>query len=213
MERIAEDGDVRIDRLTLGVFGTNSYILTCPRTGDSVLVDAPAEASSILKALEGTTPRYILMTHNHFDHTGALTEVQSRLKIPVGAHRLDAPGLPLKPDILFEGGETISCGDMGLKVMHTPGHTAGSLCFFAGKHLISGDTIFPGGPGKTGSPAHFTLIIEAITSKIFVLPDETAVYPGHGDYTVLRKEKEEYAIFSSRSHDRALCGDVLWLSP
>ena len=175
-------------------------------------MDAPAEASEILKASKGTNPRYILITHNHMDHIGALSELKSKLRIPIGAHRLDAKGLPLRPDILLEDGEEVSCGKMSLKVLHTPGHTPGSLCFLVGKHLISGDTIFPGGPGKTKSPADLKLIIESITSKIFVLPDDTAIYPGHGDSTLLRKEKEEFAIFSSRSHDPNLFGDVLWLS-
>ena len=212
MGRVAKNGYVQIDRLKLGPFDTNSYILTCPLTGDSVLVDAPGEASEILKASKGTHPRYILITHNHMDHIGALTELKSRLRIPIGAHRLDAKGLPLRPEILLEDGEKVSCGKMSLIVLHTPGHTPGSLCFWVGNHLISGDTIFPGGPGKTKSPTDLKLIIESITSKIFVLPDDTAIYPGHGDSTLLRKEKEEFAIFSSRPHDPNLFGDVLWLS-
>ena len=212
MGRVAKNEYVQIDRLKLGPFDTNSYILTCPLTGDSVLVDAPGEASEILKASEGTNPRYILITHNHMDHIGALSELRSRLRIPVGAHRLDAKGLPLRPDILLEDGEEVSCGNMRLRVLHTPGHTPGSLCFLVGKHLISGDTIFPGGPGKTKSPIDLKLIIQSITSKIFVLPDDTVLYPGHGDSTLLRKERERFAIFSSRSHDPNLFGDVLWLS-
>jgi hydroxyacylglutathione hydrolase len=210
--RIAKKEDVQIDRLKLRAFDTNSYILTCPLTGNSVLVDAPAEATEILKALEGTNPGYILITHNHMDHIGALSELKSRLRIPVGAHRLDAKGLPIRPDILLEDGEKVSCGNMSLRVLRTPGHTPGSLCFLVGKHLISGDTIFPGGPGKTKSPIDLKLIIQSITSKIFVLPDDTVLYPGHGDSTLLRKEREEFAIFSSRSHDPNLFGDVLWLS-
>jgi len=99
-----------------------------------------------------------------------------------------------------------------LKVLHTPGHTAGSLSFLTGKYLISGDTIFPGGPGKTGSPDMFRQIVNSITEKIFALPDDTQVYPGHGDATVLKKEKEEFTVFSSRPHSPDLCGDVLWLS-
>jgi glyoxylase-like metal-dependent hydrolase (beta-lactamase superfamily II) len=210
--RVAKNEYVQIDRLKLGPFDTNSYILTCTLTGDSVLVDAPGEASEILKALEGTHPKYILITHDHMDHIGALRELKSRLRIPIGAHRLDAKGLPLRTEILLEDGEKVSYGKMSLKVLHTPGHTPGSLCFWVGNHLISGDTIFPGGPGKTKSPTDLKLIIESITSKIFVLSDDTAIYPGHGDSTLLRKEKEEFAIFSSRPHDPNLFGDVLWLS-
>ena len=106
----------------------------------------------------------------------------------------------------------ISFGKVKLEVLHTPGHTPGSLCFRTGKYLISGDTIFPGGPGKTRSPAELSQIIKSITEKLFVLPDDTQIYPGHGDSTVLKKEKDEFAVFSSRAHNPNLYGDVLWLS-
>jgi glyoxylase-like metal-dependent hydrolase (beta-lactamase superfamily II) len=181
-------------------------------TGESVLVDAPAEADEILKQLKGTHPRYILITHRHMDHVGALSELKSKLRIPIGAHRLDADGLPQRPEIFLDDGEKVSFGKISLKVLHTPGHTPGSMCFVIGKYLISGDTLFPGGPGKTESPADSKQIIESITKKIFVLADDTEIYPGHGDPTLLSKEKTEFAIFSSRSHDPNLFGDVLWLS-
>lgn len=212
MARIAKNEYFQIDRLKLGPFDTNGYVLTCCLTRDSVLVDAAAEATEILKALTGTSPRYILITHNHMDHIGALSELKSKLRIPIAAHRLDAKGLPLRPDILLEDGDKVSCGNISLKVLHTPGHTPGSLCFLVEKHLISGDTIFPGGPGRTMSPADLKLIIQSITTKIFVLPDDTEIYPGHGDSTLLKKEKKEFAVFSSRSHDSNLFGDVIWLS-
>ena len=212
MERVATDVCLQIDRLQLGPFNTNCYLLTCPMTGDSVWVDAPAEVSAILKASERTHPRYILITHNHGDHTGALSQLKSKIRVPIGVHRLDLKGLPLPADILLEDGERISCGNLTLTVLHTPGHTPGSLCFLVGKHLISGDTIFPGGPGKTNSPTDFERILESISRKILVLPDDTVIYPGHGDSTILRKEKEAFALFSSRSHDPKLCGDVLWAS-
>ena len=220
MARVAKNEYVQIDRRTLGPFTTacdphcytNCYIITCPHTGDSVLVDAPAEASEILKQLKGTNPRYILITHSHTDHFGALSELKSKLGIPVGAHRLDADGMSLRPDFLLDDGEEISFGNIRLKVLHTPGHTPGSVCFLVGKYLMSGDTVFLGGPGRTESPDDLTQIIESITCKVFVLPDATEIYPGHGDPTIVRKEKTELAIFSSRSHDPNLFGDVLWLS-
>ena len=212
MERVVTNDCLQIDRLQLGAFNTNCYLLTCPMTGDSVWVDAPAEVSAILKASERTHPRTILITHNHGDHTGALSDLKSKLRIPIGVHPLDAKGLPLPADILLEDGARIPCGNITLEVLHTPGHTPGSLCFLVRKYLISGDTIFPGGPGKTRSPTDFRRIIESITRRIFVLPDETVAYPGHGASTILRKEKEEFASFSSRSHNPELCGDVLWAS-
>jgi len=209
---VAKDNDIQIERLELGPFGTNAYIVICQKTRDSVLIDTPADASKIMDGLKGTNPKYILLTHNHMDHLGALAELHSKLKVPLAAHALDAGDLPSPPEMLLNDRDTVPFGNTKLKVLHTPGHTPGSLCFKAGIYLISGDTIFPGGPGKTGSPADFRQIIKSITEKIFVLPDDTQIFPGHGESTILKKEKDEFAIFSSRPHNPNLCGDVLWLS-
>jgi glyoxylase-like metal-dependent hydrolase (beta-lactamase superfamily II) len=212
MALVVKDDNIEIEKLELGPFGTNAYVLVCRATGDSVLVDTPAEASKIVERLKGTNPRYILITHNHMDHLGAFSELKAKLGVPVGAHPLEAGRLPSAPEILLDDGDIVSFGNIELKVLHTPGHTPGSLCFLTGQYLISGDTIFPGGPGKTRTPADLRQIIESLTEKIFVLPDDTQVYPGHGDPTVLKKEKDEFAVFSARAHDPGLCGDVLWLS-
>ena len=212
MAIVAKEDTLQIERLELGPFGTNAYIITCRQTGDSVLVDTPADAGVIMRSLEGTNPRYILLTHNHMDHLGAFTELRSELKVPVAAHPAGIGGLPSQPEILLHDGDTVSFGDVILEVLHTPGHTPGGLCFRTGKYLISGDTIFLGGPGKTRTPADLRQIIESITDKIFVLPDDTQIYPGHGDSTTLKKEKDDFAVFSSRPHDPNLCGDIVWLS-
>jgi hydroxyacylglutathione hydrolase len=212
MTQVAKNDQIQIDKLTLGPFDTNSYIITCRLTGDSVVVDAPAEAAEILKGLRGTNPRYILITHSHMDHLGALSELKSKLRVPVAVHPLEAKNLPSLPEMLLGDDDTVSFGNGELRVLHTPGHTPGSVCFLTGKYSISGDTIFPGGPGKTQSPPALRQIIESITSRIFVLPEDTQIYPGHGNSTILKKEKAEFAVFSSRPHDPDLCGDVLWLS-
>ena len=146
------------------------------------------------------------------DHTGAINELKSKLNVPIASHSADASRLPLDPELLMNDEDKITIGNLKLKVLHTPGHTLGSLCFLTDRYLISGDTLFPGGPGKTGTPDDFKQIVESLKKKIFILPDDTPVYPGHGDATVLKKEKEEFAIFSSRPHSPNLCGDVLWLS-
>jgi len=209
---VAKDNNIQIERLELGPWGTNAYIIICLQTGNSALIDAPADASKIVNRLQGTNPKYILLTHNHMDHIGALSELRSKLKVPLAAHAADAKSLPSPPEMLLSDGDTVSFGNIKLEVLHTPGHTPGSLCFKIGKYLISGDTIFPGGPGKTRSPTDLGQIIKSITDKIFVLPDNTQIYPGHGDSTVLKKEKDKFAVFSSRTHAPNLCGDVLWLS-
>lgn len=212
MAIVEENNQIQLKRIEISPYGTNAHIIVCRSTAESVLVDAPGKADLLTESLEGTKPKYILMTHSHFDHTGALSHIKSRMNVPVAAHSADAERLPVTPDILLNDGETLTFGNVDLKIIHTPGHTPGSLCFLLDKILISGDTLFPHGPGKTGSPAAFRQIIESLESKIFILPDDTLIYPGHGDPSILQKEKEEYTIFSSRSHSPNLCGDVLWLS-
>ncbi len=212
MAIVAKDDALQIERLELGSFGTNAYIVICQKTRDSVLIDAPAEPNTIMDRLKSTNPKYILLTHNHLDHIGALAELRAGLKVPLAAHGLDARNLSSPPEILLSNGDMTPFGNLKFEVLHTPGHTPGSLCFKVGCYLISVDTLFPGGPGKTRSPSDFKQIIKSITERIFVLPDDVQIYPGHGDFTVLKKAKDEFAAFSSRPHNPDLCGDVLWPS-
>jgi hydroxyacylglutathione hydrolase len=211
MTIIMEDNAIRLERLELGPFGTNAYIVGCPATQESVLVDAPAEPEVIIDKLGSATLKYILLTHSHIDHIGALAQLRAELRVPLAAHAADAGNLAPPPDVLLNDGDVIRLGELKFTVLHTPGHTPGSLCFKVGSYLISGDTIFPGGPGKTGSPENFRQIIKSISERIFVLPCDTQIYPGHGDSTVLKKEKDEFAVFASRPHAGNLHGDVLWL--
>ena len=206
------DGEIRIKKLAVQPFGTNCYIVACPRSGESIIVDTPGDASRILAEAKETTVRCIVITHTHFDHLGAFGEVRDKLKAPVAIHPLEAGALPSPPDVMLEDGAVVNFGTQAARVLHTPGHTPGSVCLLIGKHLFSGDTLFPGGPGKTGTPAAFEQIVSSINERVIVLPDETLVYPGHGEDTVLSKEKQEYAIFSNRPRPSGLCGDVLWLS-
>jgi glyoxylase-like metal-dependent hydrolase (beta-lactamase superfamily II) len=105
----------------------------------------------------------------------------------------------------------VQFGKRSIQALSTPGHTPGSTCFLVGNHLFSGDTLFPGGPGKSRSPQAFRQEIDSITSKLLVLPDETAVYPGHGDDTTIGNARAEYQLFASRPHPDDLHGDVSWL--
>ena len=191
---------------------SNPTYLICRKTGYSVVIDAPGEPGKIIESLAGTTPKYILMTHNHIDHVGALSALKTEIGVPIAAHLLDADNLPAQADTLLSDGDTVSFGNIQLRVLHTPGHKPGSLCFLTDGYLISGDTLFPGGPGKTISPDAFRQIMTSITSRLLDLPPDIRIYPGHGEPAVLGQEKPAIIEFSSRTHPSNLCGDVLWAS-
>ncbi len=117
------------------------------------------------------------------------------------AERIDRP---------LADGDELSVGEVTGRAIHTPGHTPGSTCFLVGRFLIAGDTLFPGGPGHTNSPQELQQTIQSITQRLYALPDETVILPGHGDDTTIGRSKQEYAAFASRPHPPELCGDVLW---
>ncbi|MDP2919204.1 MAG: MBL fold metallo-hydrolase [Dehalococcoidia bacterium] len=212
MTIVAEDNKVRIEKLDPGgVMWANPYLVTCKQTGESVLVDTPGNPDVMLTQVIDKHVKYILMTHNHGDHISALAALKAALKVPVAGHELDAHKYPVPLDIKLEDSAVVTFGRLEMKVYHTPGHTKGSLCFLVGTYLLAGDTLFPHGPGHTVSPANFHQIVQSLTEKIFVLPDETLVFSGHGDGTVLWKEKDEFRQFSAKPHRPDLFGDVLWL--
>lgn len=181
---------LRLRKLEVGSFENNCYILSCSEIRDAVIIDPAADAPRILEESEGLIVRYVLITHGHSDHTGALTQVRSSTGALVGIHPLDAHMLPIPPDVHIQDGDSIRFGELGLKVLHTPGHSPGGTCFLIDKHLFTGDTIFPGGPGNTALlRADYSQIMKSIWEKIFTLPDDTVIYPGHGANTTVGREK------------------------
>ncbi len=179
-------------KLALGPHDNNVYVVACERTRESVVIDASHDAAQIAEAAAGTRVQAILLTHGDPDHIDALEDLRARLGVPVAIHPADAGLLPAPPDRELADGETIRVGDGTLRVIHTPGHTPGSVCFYSAEDatLIAGDTLFPGGPGATrGDPERFAQIIASIREKLFILPDETAVRPGQGTDTTIGAEK------------------------
>ena len=206
------EGDVRINKINMGPYDNNGYILVCPETNEGIIIDTPAEPEKLLSEIGDVKIGHILITHNHQDHLLGFNEITSSVGAPVGIGTNDASALPRPPELDLKDGDVIKFGNQELQVLATPGHTDGGVCLLVGKHLFSGDTLFPGGPGKTRSPEALQQIIGSITNKLLVLSDDTAVYPGHGSDTSIGDARREYQAFASRSHPSGLSGDVTWSS-
>ena len=181
---------MELKRLEVGSFENNCYIVSCAETGEAVIIDPAAEAQKIIKEIKRKMVKFILITHGHMDHIGALEEIRKETRALVGIHEGDSLALRQKADFFLGDGQALKFGNLEIKAIHTPGHTPGGVCFLIGKVLFSGDTIFPNGPGNTALPgADYRQILKSIHSKIFPLPSETIIYPGHGLETTVGKEK------------------------
>lgn len=206
------EGEIQIRKVVVGPYENNAFVVICPQTKESVIIDTPAEPEKVLAEAEGTHVKGILMTHTHADHTAGHQEIKSKTGAPVAVHPLAAKKLPEPPEILYDHGDTFKFGNITLQVIHTPGHTPEGISLLTGRHLFVGDSLFPGGLGHTPSPQAFKQLLKSITERLYPFPDETFVYPGHGSDTTIGKSKEEYAIFSQRPHPPDLHGHVQWLT-
>ena len=203
--------ELRVVRVgPLGPFDNNAYLIVDPAGRESMIVDAPPEGERILEAARGTRVSRIIVTHRHGDHWAAIDVLRSATNAPVYCHEADREPHSDKVDGVLADGEEIGLGGGRLRVIHTPGHTPGSVCLLTGRVLIAGDTLFPGGPGHSDRPEDLQQELRSIVERLFILPDETGVYPGHGDGTTIGRAKQEYVVFASREHPEDLCGDVLW---
>jgi len=187
-----DEPSLRIRRFVVGPYENNVYVVACPRTGEAVLVDAAADADRIVAECADVTVRQVLTTHGHFDHVGAALEVTERLGVPFRLHPADVHpeicDLPI--DQPLTDGEVVVIGDVEVAVLHTPGHTPGSSVFAVGDHLLTGDTLFPGGPGATRwDYSSFDTIIGSIRERLFTRADHVSVHPGHGDPTTIGSER------------------------
>lgn len=198
----------------LGPYANNVYIIADAASKQAIFIDAPIGSAKALDAAKPYDVREIVVTHRHGDHWAEIDSVKKTLGVPVRCHDADRAPYAAKLDGTVADGEEIALGEARVRVVHTPGHTPGSVCLLvetgAGPALISGDTLFPGGPGRSDSPAALQEMIASITSRLLVLPDGTAVHPGHGDGTTIGASKREYAVFASKAHPPDLCGDVTW---
>jgi len=185
-----ESTGVRVDKLVVGPFENNVFVVRCTRTGDAVLLDAANEHELLLDVCRATGVRRVLTTHGHWDHIQAVEAVRDA-GIDVGIAAEDAEMLP-SYDFVIPDDEIYAVGDLRLRAVHTPGHTKGSTSFvLEGSPVVfTGDTLFPGGPGNTSTPgASFDEVITSIDRRLFTLAPETLVLPGHGLDTTVGEER------------------------
>lgn len=185
----------------------NNYLIIDESSKEAALIDCSSYDENILIELkkQGATLKYVLLTHGHFDHIGGLNDLPENVEVlmhsgdiewvnqvndylpMIGMSSMEVP----KIDRNIEDGEIIKLGELEIKVIHTPGHTQGGVCFYTERHLFSGDTIFRKSVGRCDLPGgNFSQIVESIENKIFTLPDDTVIYPGHGRTTTVDWEKE-----------------------
>lgn len=192
-----------IAKLSVGPMDNNAYLLRCRTTGEQVLVDAANEAPRLLELIGDAGLATVVTTHQHMDHWMALEEVVAETGARPLAHAEDAPGLPIKVEPVA-GGDRVSVGDCTVEVIHLRGHTPGSIALLyqdpgGTSHLFTGDSLFPGGPGRTTNPTDFTQIMDDLEAKVFgPLPDETWVYPGHGNDSTLGAERPHLGEWRTR---------------
>ena len=190
---------VEIDKYVVGPFENNVFVVRDLGSGEALIIDAANEHDLLLEVSRATGVRRVLTTHGHWDHIQAVTALRDA-GIEVGIAEADAAMLP-SYDFTIPDGEVLRVGELALRSIHTPGHTPGSTCFELLGHPIvfSGDTLFPGGAGNTATEgASFDQIIESIDRRLFTLPPNTLVFPGHGLDTTIGTERPQLDAWVER---------------
>ncbi|MEU9299364.1 MBL fold metallo-hydrolase [Streptomyces sp. NPDC048269] len=202
---VHELADLMISKVAVGPMNNNAYLLRCRATDEQLLIDAAADADTLLSLIGDDGIASVVTTHQHGDHWGALQAVVDATGATTYAGAFDAEGIPVATDVLVADGDTVRVGRVELTARHLVGHTPGSIALIyddphGHPHVFTGDCLFPGGVGNTwGDPKAFERLIDDVQHKIFAqLPDEAWVYPGHGNDTTLGAERPHLTEWRER---------------
>jgi len=201
---VRELPELMITKFSVGDMDNNVYLLRCRRTDEQLLVDAADDPARILEVVGTDGLRTVVTTHRHWDHHRALPEVVSRTGATTVAGAEDADELPVPVDRRVADGDVVEVGICRLEVVHLRGHTPGSIALLyddpdGTPHLFTGDSLFPGGIGRTGSAEDFGSLLDDVSAKLFDrLPDETWFYPGHGDDSTFGAERPHLSEWRER---------------
>jgi glyoxylase-like metal-dependent hydrolase (beta-lactamase superfamily II) len=196
--------DLMITKVAVGPMNNNAYLLRCRATDEQLLIDAANDAHTLITLIGDDGIASVVTTHQHGDHWQALAEVVTATGARTYAGRDDAEGIPVPTDVPVDDGDTIRVGRVELTARHLVGHTPGSIALVyddphGHPHVFTGDCLFPGGPGRTTRPEEFNSLMDGLETKVFdVLPDETWIYPGHGNDTTLGTERPHLAEWRAR---------------
>lgn len=209
---VVEDGDVRIVKVgPMGPSANNAYIVRDVAARESLLVDMPLDEQPLLDAIAADGEvRIIVATHWHPDHWASYDAVRGATGAPVlvGAREIKIPEERI--DGRLDDGQEVRVGSTRVTVLHTPGHTPGSISLRVGRALISGDTLFDGGPGRTFAAGDLETILESIRAKLLPLADETVVLPGHGANTNIGDSRRGFEEYRRHPRPAGFYGDVAW---
>jgi glyoxylase-like metal-dependent hydrolase (beta-lactamase superfamily II) len=193
-----------ISKLAVSEMANNAYLLRCTATGEALLIDAAAEPEALRALIGDADLRTVVTTHGHWDHHRALPEVVEATGAVTVAGTADAADLPVPVQRTVEHGDTVTVGEQTLEVVHLRGHTPGSIALVwrgpedAGVHVFTGDSLFPGGPGRTTNPQDFSSLMDDLEARIFPLPDDTWFYPGHGKDSTIGVERPHIPEWRAR---------------
>lgn len=209
---VFEDGGIRIVKIgPMGPYGNNAYVVRDVAAGEALLVDMPLEEGPLLDAIaaEGGV-QTVIATHWHPDHWMTYDAVRAATGAPVlvGAVEIKIPEERI--DGRLDDGAEVKVGAARITILHTPGHTPGSISLRVGRAVITGDTLFDGGPGKTAAKGDLETLVESITAKLLPLPEETVVMPGHGAITTIADSRRGVAAYSHHPKPAGFFGDVAW---